>query len=505
MKIEQNEDFMKKEKKPRNKVMTIISVLIVIIILIVIAIVILMMQVEKNKLSVTVDGKRVNINEDTFLFAENSGEVYISIQDIAPLVGYEAHNGEYKVNAEDTSKMYVEAINGTETTSFYLNSRLINKVPPESDADYESVQMGAPVVENSGKLYISEKGFSQGFNSIFQYDKTTNTIVIQTLPYLIEYYEDNVTNYGYDKLSEDFNNQKALVYGLIVASKETTGNFGVINTRTNKEIISPRYKNIQFIEGAEEFIITNSSDKVGIAYATGETKINVQYDNIKVLDSKRGYYLVQSLSKYGVINSSEELVIHIEYDKIGIDTSDFPSDRIANQYILYDTIIPVCLNEKWGLFNVNGEKIAEPEYDTIGCINDGLTDKVVNNALTIGNSKVIVVSKDGIYGGISTKGDLLLPLMFQYIYSLTSGGETTYYMVRNDKTYYAMELITLMKEKLGGYEEELEEEKKAQNGVDQTPSPSPSTEPTTDATQSPENTDNQNEAGQSNTPTPDGQ
>ena len=99
MKIEQNEDFMKKEKKPRNKVMTIISVLIVIIILIVIAIVILMMQVEKNKLSVTVDGKRVNINEDTFLFAENSGEVYISIQDIAPLVGYEAHNGEYKVKA----------------------------------------------------------------------------------------------------------------------------------------------------------------------------------------------------------------------------------------------------------------------------------------------------------------------------------------------------------------------------------------------------------------------
>ena len=99
--------------------------------------------------------------------------------------------------------MYVEAINGTETTSFYLNSRLINKVPPESDADYESVQMGAPVVENSGKLYISEKGFSQGFNSIFQYDKTTNTIVIQTLPYLIEYYEDNVTNYGYDKFIYD--------------------------------------------------------------------------------------------------------------------------------------------------------------------------------------------------------------------------------------------------------------------------------------------------------------
>ncbi|MCI8518904.1 MAG: hypothetical protein HFJ51_01975 [Clostridia bacterium] len=495
MKIEQDEDFMKKEKKPRNKVMTIISVLIVITVLIVIAIIILMMQVEKNKLSVTVDGKKVTINEDTFLFAENSGEVYVSIQDIAPLVGYEAHNGEYKVNAEDTSKMYVEAIDGTETTSFYLNSRLINKVPPESDADYESVQMGAPVVETNGRLYVSAEGFSQGFNSVFHYDKTLNTIVIQTLPYLVEYYRDNIANYGYDELSEEFNNQKALVYGLIVASKETTGNFGVINATTNREVISPRYKNIQFIEGAEEFIITNSSDKVGIAYASGETKINVQYDNIKMLDSKRGYYLVQSLSKYGVINSSEELVIHIEYDKIGIDTSEFPSDRIANQYILYDTIIPVCLNEKWGLFNINGEKIAEPEYDTIGCINDNLTDKVVNNALTIGNSKVIVVSKDGVYGGISTKGDLLLPLMFQYIYSLTSGGQTTYYMVRNDKTYYAMELITLMKEKLGGYEEEQTS----------TPSPSPSPEVTDNATPTPENSDNQSEVEENNTTTSENQ
>ena len=503
MKIEQDEDFMKKEKKPHNKVMTIISVLIVITVLIVIAIVILMMQVEKNKLSVTIDGKRININEDTFLFAENSEEVYVSIQDIAPLVGYEAHNGEYKVNAEDTSKMYVEAIDRTETTSFYLNSRLINKVAPESNSDYESVQIGAPVVENSGKLYVSQEGFSQGFNSVFQYDKTSNTIIIQTLPYLVKYYENNITSYGYDELSEDFNNQKALVYGLIVASKETTGNFGVINARTNKEVISPRYKNIEFIEGAEEFIITNSSDKVGIAYATGETKIHVQYDNIKVLDSNRGYYLVQSLSKYGVINSSEELVIHIEYDKIGIDTSEFPSDRIANQYILYDTIIPVCLNQKWGLFNVNGEKIAEPEYDTIGCINDKITDKVVNNALTIGDSKVIVISKDGVYGGISTKGDLLLPLMFQYIYSLTSGGKTTYYMVRDNKTYYAMELITLMKEKLGGYEEDLEEEKQTQNEENQTPSPS--IEPTTDATQAPESTDNQNEVEQGNTPTSDGQ
>ena len=36
----------------------------------------------------------------------------------------------------------------------------------------------------------------------------------------------------------------------------------------------------------------------------------------------------------------------------------------------------------------------------------------------VGDSKVVVLSKDNVYGGISTKGDFLLPLMFEQIYSI---------------------------------------------------------------------------------------
>ena len=72
---------------------------------------------------------------------------------------------------------------------------------------------------------------------------------------------------------------------MIVAKKESTGKYGVVDIKTGKEVISPRYNKIQFIENAKEFIITNSSEKVGIAFSTGETKINVLYDEIKVLDS----------------------------------------------------------------------------------------------------------------------------------------------------------------------------------------------------------------------------
>lgn len=460
MKIEQDVGTFNNNKKSKNKLTTIISVLIVITILIVIAIVVLMLSMQEKNLEVSVDGKKVQVTSDTFLFEENSRDVYISIKDIAPLVGYEAHNGEYKINKEDTSKMYVEAKDGTETTSFFLNSALVSKVEPDSKKDYENIQISAPVIAVEGKFYINAEGFMQSFNSVFSYNKVQNTITIQTLPYLVSYYKTNATSYGYDTLSDDFENQKALIYGMMVASKKSTGLYGVIDTTTGDEIIGPRYNKIQFVESSKEFIITNADNKVGIAYSTGETKINVAYDDIKMIDSKLGYYLVESNSKFGIVDSSEKLIIHIEYDKIGIEPAEFPADEIKNQYILYDKIIPVCANKKWTLFDVTGKKMSEDEFDDVGSINTHITDRVVNNTVTIGESGVVVVSKDGKYGGISTRGDMLIPVDFEYICSVTSSGETTYYIIMNGKNYKALDYINAMKKALGYPEDEIKEEKK---------------------------------------------
>lgn len=463
MKIEQDEIIGKKDKKSGSKVTKIILILIVFIVLISIGIIVLLNYINGERLVLTIDGQRVTNTSDLFWFSETTGEVYVSIKDIAPLVGYEWHNGEYKINTEDISKMYVEAKDGTETTSFYLNSTLISKIPPDSTAEYENIELNAPVTIMDGKWYINAEGFMQSFNSIFSYNKKENTITIQTLPYLVSYYEANISQFGYDYISDNFNNQKAIIYGMIVASKNSTGKYGVISSRNGEEIISPRYNDIEFIENAREFIITNASNKVGIAYSTGETKIDVKYDEIAVLDSTLGYYVVSSNSKYGVLNSKQELIIHIEYDGIGIDTSEFPADNVKSQYVLYDSIIPVYLNGKWGLFDVNGKKVTEVEYDTIGCINNDITDKAVNNSIIIGDSEVIVVSKDGLYGGVSTKGDILLTLMFEYVYSITSGGETNYYMVYQGVDYNALDYIERMKERLGYNKEEQNEKEDKTN------------------------------------------
>lgn len=332
--------------------------------------------------------------------------------------------------------MYIQAKDGTETTSFFLNSTIISKIAPDSTGDYENIEITSPVTSLGDKLYINVDGFMQGFNSVLAYDAEEKTVTVQTLPYLVKYYESNITNYGYSAISEELNNQKALIYGMIVASKDSTKKYGVIDSATGDEIISPRYNKIEFVENSKEFIITNSSDKVGIAYKTGKTKIDALYDEIKTLDKKLGYYLVKSNSKYGVINSEGQTVIYIEYDEIGLDTTKFPADNIKNQYLLYDSVIPVRLNQKWGFFDKNGNRITEMEYDNIGCINKDMKDKVTNNTAIISDTEIIVVAKDGKYGGIDTKGELILPLIFENVYSITSSGETTYYMTYNGNDGY---------------------------------------------------------------------
>lgn len=497
MKIEQDDGFVNQtEKKPQNKLMMIIGILIAITAIIVVAIIVLISSMKGKKLSVVVNGQATAPSENTFLFTPEN-EVYVSISDIAPFVGYEAHNGEYKINSEDTTKMYVEDQEGKETTSFFLNSKTISKVPPDSNEDYVNIQLEAPVVETGGKLYVSAEGFMKGFNCSLQYNVADNRIIIQTLPYLVQYYETNIANYGYDSLSDDFNNQKALIYGMIVGSKQTTGKYGVREVGTNKEIIGPRYNQISFLEASQEFIITNASNKVGIAYSTGETKINVQYDEIKVLDSKLGYYLVKSNNKYGVVDSEEKLVIHIEYDNIGIDTTKFQNDKIANQYVLYDAVIPACVSNRWILFDINGKKITDTEFEKLGCADVQRTDRLMNSAVIIGKSGVIVVQKDGLYGGISTKGDMLIPLGCEDIYSMTTAGETTYYMKwkANEATYNAMDMIETMKKQIGGYEEE-------DSGSEAEPSTSPDASSDQDATSNPEENITSTPEG-SVTPTPD--
>ncbi len=89
-----------------------------------------------------------------------------------------------------------------------------------------------------------------------------------------------------------------------------------------------------------------------------------------------------------------------------------------------------------------------------GCIPRNIKDKVVNSTVLIEPSKVVILEKDKKYGGVDTKGNILIPVAFDGIYSVISAGQTSYYLLYNEQEYDALEYIRLIKEQLGIVDEE---------------------------------------------------
>lgn len=437
------------EEKPKSKATKILLISMILVFILMIGIILTIMYLQQKIFTVYVNGVAVNLPEETIIF-EDSGKIYISIKDIAKTLGYDVHNGEYKLFTEDSNKCYVQS--AKETASFYLNSNKISKMPPIQTKDYEDYTIQEPVISKNEKLYCSPEGLQIGFNATWKYDEASNTVEIFTLPYLVTFYTPIMEQYGYQGVSDDFENQKAILYNMFVVTKEN-GMYGLVN-KDNKEIISPKYKKMTFNENAREFYVQDSTNKVGIVTEAGITKINLIYDAIEKIDKKSGLYVVKSSNKYGVLSNSGDIVIHLEYDQIGVDISNFPTNNISNKYLLYENMIPVCQNKKWGAFNKLGKLIIPLELDEIGYkASSSTTGKVVNSLLIVPSYKAVVFGKkfdkDVRYGIYDYEGVQIIPFGLQSAYSITSAGVNTYYMDYNGTTLNIENYIEKQYEKQG--------------------------------------------------------
>ena len=432
------------QDRKAKKTARIILITIVILIFIIIGIIIAIFFLKSSNFKVVIDGKTIsNMPEDLFIIDESTGKVYVSIKDFAEYTNteiaqessssnssnpyaYSAHIGEYKSDVQDENKCYVE--NNYETASFFLNSNKICKLEKGTDNlknDYDVYTISEAVRKENDKMYVLSEGIEIAFNLRFYYRKDANNITINTLPYLINQYEGVLQQSGYTGVSKEFKNQKAILYNLFVIQTSSNGDYGVISDKS--ELISSKYKKIEFNENRKEFFVTNSLGKVGIFTENGATKINLNYDEIKMIDSENVLYLVKNNNKYGIINEKEINIVYTEYDQIGVNVTDFSSNDISNQYILFESVIPVKQNNKWGLYNISGTKITEIEYDSFGCIASNIKDEVANNLLIIPEIKGIVVCKDKKYGIVDVTGKTLLPAATDNIYSVTNNGQDTYY------------------------------------------------------------------------------
>lgn len=441
------------EKQRKNKkIMQIIVILIVLLLIISIGLFFAIYYLKAQQFKFYTDGKIVSnsaISNDLFVY-END-KVYVSLKDIAEIIGYKYYNGGYKQYTEDTSKCYLECQN--EVVTFEKDSDKIYKTPT-SEVDYTYFTLDEPVKRINGKLYITSKGLGNACNLQMGYDKEANKMVIYTLPYLTNYY---MTQYSNAAIENNFNNQKALLYGLLVVQNientESSYNnrdirYGVHNL-DNEEIVGKKYTNIEFIEGTEEFIVKTTEDKVGIITSDGTTKVSPQYDALKQIDKDLNLYMATNNGKSGVIEKYGKILIYLEYEQIGIDITKFPTNDIKNKYILFDNAIPVKQNGKWGLYDITGNLILPIEFINLGCISKTSSDRTLNNILVIPEVEGIVVCKQfeieskklEYYGIYSSTGKELVPVALETVYSITVSGKEEYTMLNNGNSYDVIKYI----------------------------------------------------------------
>ena len=435
MNLIENEEFNEKKKKTKM-IMSIIIVFIVLLLILSGVLLYMIYSVQKNTLKLNIDNKSTNFDESMFVF--EGEKIYINIKDFATLMGYGTNNSEYKYRySEDATKCYISDYN--ENASYILNSNTIYKNAKNSE-DYEYFELEEPVKYINDELYVIKEGMEIGANCFIQYNSDNNSINVFSLQNIVNQYAAKFTNSAIADEKADFNNKKALRYGLVVV-KSADEHYGVYNSK-GQEIIGTKYSSISFKEDSQEFTVKTDEGKMGILSADGITKIEPNYDEIKQISKELNYYLVSNNKKYGIINQNGNIVVYLEYNQIGIDKSKFPSNNIENPYILFDNCIPVKRDNKWGILDVNGKQILPLEYDQIGYIATTQNDKSYNNVAIIPKYEAIVVGKEGKYSVVSSLGKVYIPNILDSVYSITTSGEEKYYMTATRKVEENGKVIT---------------------------------------------------------------
>ena len=431
--IDESIDYKKKDNS--KKIARIILIFIALIIIAIISVLGVLMYIKNKELKLYIDGN-VNDKVKNMMEVDDDGTVYFPVKDIASYLGYQSYNGEYTDKSEDANKCYVQ--NDNEIANFVLNSNKIYKLALEnSDGNYNYYYANKPVKAINGKLYISSDALANAFNLSFTYDTDSNRVYIYTMPYLIESYSAKVLDYGYDSISDNFINQKAVLNSMLVVTKNQGKSYAVIDLKGNA-IIEAKYDNIEYLENTGDFLVT-SNNKVGIISSKRETKVQLLYDSLELVDSDSGLFIAKKDNKYGIIDSKGNIKVYIEYDEIGIDNTKFEKNNIKNKYLLDNGMIPAKKDKYWGAFDKNGKTVLNFEYDSFGYT--ATSNREAINLLIIPDYNLMVVCQNKKYALVSSTGEMVIRPVLDDAYMTISSGKKYYYMNVSDRKIDIVEFL----------------------------------------------------------------
>ena len=449
-------DF-EKEKQSNKKILVIAVTLIVILAIAATSIYFYTANARKKLLKVYINAVNWSRYGDTTVVdkkrlagnpvIKEGNKYYFAIKDFAEVAGFNFYRGDR--TTEEETKAYIE--NNSERVTFVSGSKEIRKYyltssyssGKNSNLTSQVFNIDDTILFKNGKLYISENGIGRAFNVLFKYNQSSNNIQIYTLEYFYSLMSGQIKDLF--KVNSNTNNEskvvidnkKALLYNYVINYDEATGLYGMaLLSDPTKLIISKKYKQIDYVEGSDDFIVTTVDGKVGILGKDSLAKVDPKYDSIENIDLNAGLYLVKLYEKYGVVTQMGKIVVSVDYDQIGLD-SNIDDKNLTSRYLLYDNCIPVKLLGKWGFYDKNGNKIVDTEYDSIGCYRVQNADGNAQPLVIIPDLNGIVLGKKFesanksssqiLYGIVDKTGQMIINLGAESIYKVVFNNNTSYY------------------------------------------------------------------------------
>lgn len=470
MNLEQSDSFKNElERNARSKKNVVLSLVfcafLVVLLIILIA---FLSYIDSVTEKLFVDDTQVSIPKNFYKVID--GERYVNLKALCELLGYNYTKGVYGEYNEDEDSCYmnnnfeiIAVTAGSQKYDKYLelgNDEItiapFEEVLIKNDSGYgESFNIEKPVKFEDGTLYAPQEYISQMFN--MQVDWQDYRIKLYTTNYLITIAQNTMKNKGLTQMSNYYENIKALNYGyIVVGDSQTEGKdaesefYGVIDLMDGHVVISTKYDEIVFVQNSQEFYITAANGTVGILDSKGQTVIAPsEFEKISLLDAEKKLYLVEKNLEYGVLDKQGNILVYAEYDNVGLDIKDFVKEEVDNQYLFFDKCIPVEKEGKFGLYDINGNRLLEPVYDGFGykteikSTSSGSEQSTLLIPSYVGINGVVINLNDkyGIFD-VNT-GGLILPTVFDKVYSIKKEGERTYYVSYNEQE---LELSQYLKE-----------------------------------------------------------
>ena len=202
-----------KPKSKGKKVVLNLLIVSIILLVVVIALIYLLKGSQPKKASLYVNNESKTVISGLIINDEASGKKYVSLKDVASLIGYEYQNGEYLQYEESKTKGYLE--NSNQIIGFELGKNKIYKTVPNTEVEFEYYEIKNPIIQNNDKLYIALEDFDTTCDAVITYSDEKDQTVICTTDYLADEYEKKVVEQGvYKSVNKDFENQKAIIYNL---------------------------------------------------------------------------------------------------------------------------------------------------------------------------------------------------------------------------------------------------------------------------------------------------